>query len=168
MRNFRLALAQINTTVGDLEGNARKAIEYVGRARDAGADLVALPELTVTGYPPEDLVFRSQFVRENLERTRQIAAATSGITAVFGFVDDSGGLRNAAAIARDGRLDAVYHKRRLPNYGVFDEARYFVPGDTSPPTTWRAPRWALTSARTSGSRTRTTPYRSRPPPAPGC
>ena len=110
MRNFRLALAQINTTVGDLEGNARKAIEFIGRARDAGADLVAFPELTVTGYPPEDLVFKSQFVRENLERTQQMAAATSGITAVFGFVDDSGGLRNAAAIARDGRLDAVYHK----------------------------------------------------------
>ena len=132
MRSFRLALAQINTTVGDLEGNARKAIEFIGRAREAGADLVAFPELTVTGYPPEDLVFKSQFVRENLERTRQIAAATSGITAVFGFVDDSGGLRNAAAIARDGRLDAVYHKRRLPNYGVFDEARYFVPGDSFP------------------------------------
>ena len=132
MRNFRLALAQINTTVGDLEGNARKAIEFIGRARNAGADLVALPELTVTGYPPEDLVFRSQFVRENLERTRQIAAATCGITAVFGFVDDSGGLRNAAAIARDGRLDGVYHKRRLPNYGVFDEARYFVPGESFP------------------------------------
>ncbi len=132
MRKFRLALAQINTTVGDLEGNARKAVEFIGRARDAGADLVAFPELTVTGYPPEDLVFKSQFVRENLERTRQIAAATSGITAVYGFVDDSGGLRNAAAIARDGRLDAVYHKRRLPNYGVFDEARYFVPGESFP------------------------------------
>ena len=132
MRKFRLALAQINTTVGDLEGNARKAIEFIGRARDAGADLVAFPELTVTGYPPEDLVFKSQFVRENLERTRQIAAATSGITAVYGFVDDSGGLRNAAAIARDGELDAVYHKRRLPNYGVFDEARYFVPGESFP------------------------------------
>ena len=132
MPDFRLALAQINTTVGDLEGNARKAIEYIGRARDAGADLVAFPELTVSGYPPEDLVFKSQFVRENLERTRQIAAATAGITAVFGFVDDSGGLRNAAAIARDGRLDAVYHKRRLPNYGVFDEARYFVPGESFP------------------------------------
>ena len=132
MTDFRLALAQINTTVGDLEGNARKAIEYIGRAREAGADLVAFPELTVSGYPPEDLVFKSQFVRENLERTQQIAAATAGITAVYGFVDDSGGLRNAAAIARDGRLDAVYHKRRLPNYGVFDEARYFVPGDGFP------------------------------------
>ncbi len=132
MRNFRLALAQTNTTVGDLEGNARKAIEFIGRARDVGADLVAFPELTVTGYPPEDLVFKSQFVRENLERTRQIAAVTSGITAVYGFVDDSGGLRNAAAIAKDGRLDAVYHKRRLPNYGVFDEARYFVPGESFP------------------------------------
>ena len=132
MTDFRLALAQINTTVGDLEGNARKAIEYIGMARDAGADLVAFPELTVSGYPPEDLVFKSQFVRENLERTRQIAAETAGITAVYGFVDDSGGLRNAAAIARDGRLADVYHKRRLPNYGVFDEARYFVPGATFP------------------------------------
>ena len=132
MPKFRLALAQINTTVGDLEGNARKAIDYIHRARELGAHLVAFPELTVTGYPPEDLVFRSQFVRENLERTRQIAAATRGLTAVFGFVDDDGGLRNAAAIAQDGRLARVYHKKRLPNYGVFDEARYFVPGSYCP------------------------------------
>ena len=132
MRTFRLAMAQINSTVGDLEGNTQKIIEYIERARDLGADLVAFPELAVTGYPPEDLVFRSQFVRDNLERTREIAAASAGITAVFGFVDDDGGLRNAAAIARDGALAGIYHKRRLPNYGVFDEARYFIPGSDCP------------------------------------
>ena len=127
-RTFRLALAQINTTVGDIPGNTAKIVEYIERARSLGCDLVAFPELAVTGYPPEDLVFRPHFVRENLERTREIAAATQGITAVYGFVDDSGGLRNAAAIAHNGGLAGVYHKKRLPNYGVFDEARYFVPG----------------------------------------
>ena len=131
-RTFRLALAQINTTVGDIPGNTAKIVEYIERARSLRCDLVAFPELAVTGYPPEDLVFRPHFVRENLERTREIAAATQGITAVYGFVDDSGGLRNAAAIAHDGVLAGAYHKKRLPNYGVFDEARYFVPGDACP------------------------------------
>ena len=131
-RTFRLALAQINTTVGDIPGNTAKIVEYMERARALRCDLVAFPELVVTGYPPEDLVFRPHFVRENLERTREIAAATQGITAVYGFVDDNGGLRNAAAVAHDGRLAGVYHKKRLPNYGVFDEARYFVPGDDCP------------------------------------
>ena len=127
-RTFRLALAQINTTVGDILGNAAKIVEYIEKARALRCDLVAFPELAVTGYPPEDLVFRPHFVGENQERTREIAAATQGITAVYGFVDDSGGLRNAAAIAHDGKLAGVYHKKRLPNYGVFDEARYFTPG----------------------------------------
>ncbi len=131
-RTFRLALAQINTTVGDIPGNAAKIVEYMDKARSLRCDLVAFPELAVTGYPPEDLVFRSHFVQENLERTREIAAATQGITAVYGFVDDSGGLRNAAAIAHDGRLAGVYHKKRLPNYGVFDEARYFASGHDCP------------------------------------
>ena len=131
-RTFRLALAQINTTVGDIPGNTAKIVEYIERARALRCDLVAFPELAVTGYPPEDLVFRPHFVRENLDRTREIAAATQGITAVYGFVDDNGGLRNAAAIAHNGGLAGVYHKKRLPNYGVFDEARYFVPGDDCP------------------------------------
>ena len=131
-RTFRLALAQINTTVGDIPGNAAKIVQDIEKARSLRCDLVAFPELAVTGYPPEDLVFRSHFVEENLERTREIAAATQGITAVYGFVDDSGGLRNAAAVAHDGSLAGVYHKQRLPNYGVFDEARYFVPGDECP------------------------------------
>ena len=129
-RTFRLALAQINTTVGDIPGNAAKIVDHIERARALCCDLVAFPELAVTGYPPEDLVFRPHFVEENLELAREIAAATQGITAVYGFVDDSDGLRNAAAVAHDGRLAGVYHKKRLPNYGVFDEARYFTPGES--------------------------------------
>ena len=132
MPTLRIALAQINVTVGDLAGNTAKIIDYMGRARDIGADLVALPELAVTGYPPEDLVFRPQFVTENLERMHEIASASERIAVVFGFVDRDRALRNAAAIARDGRLVGVYHKRRLPNYGVFDEQRYFEPGAECP------------------------------------
>ena len=132
MPTLRIALAQINVTVGDLAGNTAKIIDYMGRARDIGADLVAFPELAVTGYPPEDLVFRPQFVSENLDRMRQIASASKGIAAVFGFVDRDRALRNAAAIARDGKMVGVYHKKRLPNYGVFDEQRYFEPGTECP------------------------------------
>ncbi|MDA1347585.1 MAG: NAD+ synthase [Chloroflexi bacterium] len=132
MPTFRVALAQINVTVGDLAGNTAKIIDYIDRARSLRVDLVAFPELAVTGYPPEDLVFRPQFVGDNLVRMREIAAATGGITAVFGFVDRDPQLRNAAAIAYDGNLVDVYHKRRLPNYGVFDEQRYFEPGTDCP------------------------------------
>ena len=132
MATLRIALGQINVTVGDLAGNTSKIIDYMGRARDIGADLVAFPELAVTGYPPEDLVFRPQFVSENLDRMREVASASKGIAAVFGFVDRDHGLRNAAAIARDGKLVGVYHKKRLPNYGVFDEQRYFEPGVECP------------------------------------
>ena len=132
MPTLRVALAQINVTVGDLAGNTAKIIDYMGRARDIGADLVAFPELAVTGYPPEDLVFRPRFVRDNVERMQEIASVSEGIAAVFGFVDSDDHLRNAAAIASDGRLVGVYHKRRLPNYGVFDEQRYFEPGAECP------------------------------------
>ena len=132
MPTLRIALAQINVTVGDLAGNTAKIIDYMGRAREIGADLVAFPELAVTGYPPEDLVFRPRFVRENLDRMREIVSASRGVAVVFGFVDRDEALRNAAAIAHDGRLVGVYHKRRLPNYGVFDEQRYFEPGAECP------------------------------------
>jgi NAD+ synthase (glutamine-hydrolysing) len=132
MPTLRVALAQINVTVGDLAGNTAKIIDYIDRARSLRVDLVAFPELAVTGYPPEDLVFRPQFVGDNLARMREIAAATSGLTAVFGFVDRDPQLRNAAAIAYDGNLVGVYHKKRLPNYGVFDEQRYFEPGTDCP------------------------------------
>ena len=133
MRTLRVALAQINTTIGDLEGNASKIVEYIGRARDASADVVAFPELAITGYPPEDLVLRRSFVEDNvavLERT--IVPATAGIAAVVGFIDLQEDVHNAAAVAYNGTVVGRYHKQFLPNYGVFDENRYFQRGTDSP------------------------------------
>jgi NAD+ synthase (glutamine-hydrolysing) len=132
VRTFRVALAQINSTVGDLTGNTAKIIEWLGRARDLGADLVAFPELAVTGYPPEDLVLRRSFIENNLAALDEIVRATAGITAVVGFVDANDDIYNAAAIISDGRLAHRYHKQFLPNYGVFDENRYFQQGGDSP------------------------------------
>ena len=133
MRTLRLALAQTNPTVGDLDGNTSKILEYVDRARAVDADLVAFPELAITGYPPEDLLFKPQLIRDNLERTKRVAKASRGICVVFGFADESAdGLYNAAAVASGGELVGVYRKIRLPNYGVFDEQRYFRPGRVCP------------------------------------
>ena len=133
--NLRVALAQINVTVGDLEDNARKIIDTFPRARKLAADLVLFPELALTGYPPEDLLFKSCFVRDNELFLRRVAAASRGITAVVGFVDRDwrGRLYNAAAVLSGGKVAARYHKMMLPNYGVFDEKRYFTPG-TAPLT----------------------------------
>ena len=131
-RSLRIALAQINPTVGDLAGNGDKIIDYIERATALGADLVVLPELAVTGYPPEDLLLKPQFVRDNLEQLRRIAAACRGITAVVGFVDAADDLYNAAAVLHNGAIAGIYHKRYLPNYGVFDEERYFRRGGDSP------------------------------------
>ena len=133
MTTLRVALAQINVTVGDLDGNARKVVEYVERARTLKADIVAFPELAVTGYPPEDLVFRRQFVRDNRARMERIVEATQDIAIVLGFVEREGdSIYNAAAVACDGRLVDVYRKVHLPNYSVFDEVRYFEPGSSCP------------------------------------
>ena len=132
MRTLRLALAQINPTVGDLGGNCRKIVDYLGRARDLGADLVAFPELAVTGYPPEDLLLKPAFVADNRAVLDEIVAQTCGITAVVGFVDVDDDLYNAAAVASDGALRGVYHKHFLPTYGVFDEDRYFRRGTVAP------------------------------------
>jgi NAD+ synthase (glutamine-hydrolysing) len=129
---MRIALAQVNPTVGDLTGNSRLVIEWIDRARQAGADIVCFPELVITGYPPEDLVLKPSFVRDNLAQLDQIAQATKGIAAVVGFVDQDGDIFNAAAFLCDGEIKAVYHKVFLPNYGVFDEKRYFQPGHRSP------------------------------------
>ena len=142
MKTLRVALAQINPTVGDLDGNVQKVVEYIGRARDLGADLVALPELAITGYPPEDLVFRPQFVAANRQALNDVIAESHGITVIVGFVDSDpdsnsvpssgrGRIYNAAAIASDGKLVDVYRKALLPNYGVFDEQRYFAPGTST-------------------------------------
>jgi NAD+ synthase (glutamine-hydrolysing) len=127
----RIALGQINSTVGDLDGNAAKMAEWARRATEAGADLVCFPELAVTGYPPEDLVLRPQFVTDNLAALAGLAeASAAGCPVLVGFVDRSErGLHNAAALLAGGRVAARYHKVKLPNYGVFDERRYFEPGN---------------------------------------
>jgi NAD+ synthase (glutamine-hydrolysing) len=127
--NLRIALAQINTTVGDLAGNEQKILDGLVHARDLGVDLVAFPELAVPGYPPEDLLLKPSFVAANLDCVERLAAATTGITAVVGFVDRSDDLYNAAAVLHEGRVAAKYHKTYLPTYAVFDEDRYFRSGE---------------------------------------
>jgi len=126
----RIALGQINTTVGDLEGNVDTMSAWAARATDAGADLICFPELAITGYPPEDLVLRRTFVDDSLEALEELARQAAGGCAVLtGFVDRSdAGIHNAAALLDGGAIQARYHKVKLPNYGVFDEKRYFVPG----------------------------------------
>src|SRR3954471_24109774 len=131
----RIALGQVNTTVGDLDGNAALMASWAAKATEAGADLVCFPELGITGYPPEDLVLRPEFVRDNLRALDDLARATAqGCAVLTGFVDRTErGLHNAAALLWGGRVVARYHKVKLPNYGVFDEARTFVPGDAACP-----------------------------------
>lgn len=131
MRKLRIALAQINVTVGDLKGNRTKIADFLAQAKQQAADLVAFPELAVTGYPPEDLLFNPAFVRENQTALQKLTSMTRGLTALVGFVDRDrqGKLYNAAAVLREGRRVACYHKMTLPNYGVFDEKRYFTPGN---------------------------------------
>ena len=125
---FRLALGQINVTVGDLSGNARKIMEVMDQAREMGADLVAFPELALPGYPPEDLLLNPAFIRDNLEALKKVTRATRGIAAIVGFADMKDDIYNAAAILQDGQMAGVCHKIYLPNYGVFDENRYFQSG----------------------------------------
>src|SRR5438874_2074465 len=125
---MRLALAQINTTVGDLDGNRERILEAIGEASSAGADLVLLPELAVTGYPPEDLLLRPGFIRAAEESLRELARGAGGITALVGFPHFDRDLYNACAVCAGGEVKAIYRKRFLPNYGVFDEDRYFAPG----------------------------------------
>ena len=128
---IRVALGQINTTVGDLDGNVAQMAEWTAHASEKGADVICFPELAITGYPPEDLVLRTEFVRDNLEALDVLARKTSGGCAVLvGFVDRSDlGLHNAAALLRSGALEGRYRKIQLPNFGVFDEQRYFAPGN---------------------------------------
>jgi NAD+ synthase (glutamine-hydrolysing) len=131
-QSVRVALAQVNPVVGDLEGNARMVTDWIDRAREQHADIVCFPELVLTGYPPEDLVLKRSFVRDNLKQLDKVRQAAKGIMAVVGFVDDDGATFNAAAVIHDTELKAVYHKVFLPNYGVFDEQRYFEPGHRCP------------------------------------
>jgi NAD+ synthase (glutamine-hydrolysing) len=129
MQNFRIALAQVNPTVGDLQGNSRLVSGYIAKAKRAGADLVAFPELVLTGYPPEDLLLKPSFTDLNLKILDRIVPETKGITAIIGFVDKKDDIYDAAAVLHDGKWVATYHKHYLPNYGVFDEHRYFQKGE---------------------------------------
>ena len=130
MTTIRIALAQVNPTVGDLNGNADLVLDYLGRARSVGADLVAFPELVLPGYPPEDLLLKPHFIRENRRMLDRVVEASRGLIVIVGFVDSDGSdIYNSAALIADGRLVESYHKNFLPNYGVFDEERYFQAGD---------------------------------------
>jgi len=128
MRTLRIGLCQINTTVGDIEGNTRKILDYIALGKKMGVDLLAFPEMAVTGYPPEDLLLMTKFIEANLKAVNRIAKATSSITAVVGFVGKDGDIFNSAALLHNGKLIDVYSKIYLPNYGVFDEDRYFQVG----------------------------------------
>lgn len=132
MRKLRISMSQINVTVGDFSGNTQKILEAIAEARSLGADIVTFPELAICGYPPEDLLFKPQFIKENLRCLDKIIENTAQITAVVGFVDAKEDIFNAAAIISDGKLCSVYHKIYLPNYGVFDENRYFQAGRECP------------------------------------
>jgi NAD+ synthase (glutamine-hydrolysing) len=127
----RIACAQINCTVGAMTGNEQKILHYAGLAKEKGADIVLFPELALTGYPPEDLLYKPSFVQDSLAGMKALAGKIKDITAIIGFVDkDRNGLYNGAAVVHGG-IKAVYHKMCLPNYGVFDEKRYFT-GGTKP------------------------------------
>ena len=128
MPMLRLALAQINPHVGDIEGNTRKILEYIDKATKSKVDVIAFPELSVTGYPPEDLLLKKHFVQSNLKACEIIAAHTQDITTIFGFVDSDEKRYNAAAVSHQGEIVGTYRKIHLPNYGVFDEKRYFASG----------------------------------------
>jgi NAD+ synthase (glutamine-hydrolysing) len=147
MERLRVAGAQLDLRVGDITGNTARIIEAMDWAEEHGADVLALPELAVTGYPPEDLLLKPGFIRDNLAAVDEIAAASRHTVTIFGFVDQIAvdtdpddsvdrRLANAAAIVSDGQVRGTYHKVLLPNYAVFDEARYFVRG-TDPDRVWR-------------------------------
>jgi NAD+ synthase (glutamine-hydrolysing) len=128
MRSLRLGLAQLNATVGDLDGNFERIVAAIERARALGVDVLAFPEMMVTGYPPEDLLLKPSFIECAIRRTRELVPHTRGMTVIVGTVDRGVDLYDAAAVLHDGRWAGTYRKHDLPNYGVFDENRYFAPG----------------------------------------
>ncbi len=128
MTRLRVAMGQIDPVVGDLGGNAERIIDAIGVAEEAGADVAVFPELALPGYPPEDLLLKPGFVADNLAALAKVAAVTERCVAVVGFVDEKLDLYNAAAVCAHGDIRGIYHKQLLPNYGVFDEQRYFAAG----------------------------------------
>jgi len=129
---IRIGLAQINAKVGDIEGNLNKVLGYISSAKDSGVDILCFPELSVTGYPPEDLLLKPKFINDSISTIEEIRKASSNITVIVGFPDKKEDIYNAAAVIHDKKLIDVYHKRYLPNYGVFDENRYFQSGIRTP------------------------------------
>src|SRR4051812_30503104 len=128
MTPLRLALSQMDARVGDLEGNAEKIKRHLAEARDAGAQIVVFPELAITGYPPEDLLLKEHFLRDARAALDDVAAEARDLVALVGFPERAEDVYNALAVCADGGVQAVYRKVRLPNYGVFDEVRYFQSG----------------------------------------
>jgi NAD+ synthase (glutamine-hydrolysing) len=132
MDTVRIGLSQIDVSVGDLEGNLKKILEYIEIGKGLGVDILCFPELAITGYPPEDLLLKPSFIQDNLEVLDKVRKASESITVVVGFVDRGEDIYNAAAILHGKELIDIYHKHYLPNYGVFDENRYFQSGVSSP------------------------------------
>jgi len=127
---IRIGLAQVDATVGDLTGNSRRVLSFTEKARDEGVDILSFPELVITGYPPEDLLLKKGFIEANMRAVEDLASQIDGPAVILGFVDSSArGIYNAAAIIYKRRIRGVYRKKFLPNYGVFDEKRYFIPGE---------------------------------------
>ncbi|HVF79843.1 MAG TPA: nitrilase-related carbon-nitrogen hydrolase, partial [Solirubrobacteraceae bacterium] len=126
---LRIALSQMNSVVGDITGNEAKILEGITAARDAGAQLVVFPELALTGYPPEDLLLKEHFLAETADALERIADEVTGIVAIVGYPERTEDVHNSAAVLADGAIEANYRKLHLPNYGVFDELRYFQPGE---------------------------------------
>jgi NAD+ synthase (glutamine-hydrolysing) len=129
MKKLRLALGQLNMTVGDIDGNTDKIISAIKKAKLHECDIIAFPELSITGYPPEDLLLKPSFINRNLQALSRVAQASENIISIVGFVDKIEDIYNAAAVLLNGKILAKYHKNFLPNYGVFDEVRYFQRGN---------------------------------------
>ena len=132
MYKLRIGIAQINSTVGDFACNTEKILEAIGKAKTSEIDLLAFPELAICGYPPEDLLLKPQFIKENLRYLDKIVEQSTGLSIIVGFADAKDDIYDAAAIISDGKLAGIYHKIYLPNYGVFDENRYFPAGSECP------------------------------------
>ena len=132
MHTLRIAMAQINPVVGDIQGNADKIKNYIKQAQNENVDVITFPELALTGYPPEDLLFKTHFIDEIKKHLQEVTKFTQGITAIIGFAREENGLLNSAAVVHDRKIINYYDKKILPNYGVFDEKRYFISGENNP------------------------------------
>ncbi len=132
MQTLRIAMAQINPVVGDIQGNTEKIKNYIKQAQKENVDVITFPELALTGYPPEDLLFKTHFINDIKKHLEEVTKSTQGITAIIGLAREDSGLLNSAAVIHDRKIINFYDKKILPNYGVFDEKRYFISGKNNP------------------------------------